>query len=186
MHEMTIAWVGDARAAVVRWETVVSTPRIYTEDSDSGSSFGSSFLGNNYGLPGVDNKEATNEGEEGEKEEDDERKFVRSPLVTDSPDSPASSTTTVEDNTGGGGLQPTLQVVELTSDHVPEREDERERVLKEGGVIRRVGGVVRVVAGGSFTEEQLKQQRLALNVSYYIFSLLSFPFLSLFSFPPFT
>jgi len=62
-------------------------------------------------------------------------------------------------------LQDHLEVQQLPNDHVPSRDDERDRVLKLGGVIRRVGGVVRVVAGGEFTEEQLKQQRLALNIT---------------------
>lgn len=152
-NEMTLAWLGDARAAVVRWysiliqqssspllpplylpfflrEHVVSTPRLSTDDSDSGSSFGS-FLGNNFGLPSsVDSKEGEDDDtkeygededeereregeglEEQEEEEEEERKHVKSPILTDSPESPASSTTTVDD-TGSGcnsGIQPTLQ-----------------------------------------------------------------------------
>lgn len=154
MHQMTLGWLGDARAAVVRWETVVSTPRIET-DTDSSSN------------PPDLSRAKTIDNSQAELLRDES--YTCSPYLNcDSPlppGSPASSTTTLEDSSSSSSM-PTLQVIELTNDHVPSRDDERERVLNNGGIIRRVGGVIRVVAGGDFTEEQLKQQRLALNVSF--------------------
>jgi hypothetical protein len=181
LNEMTIAWAGDARAAVVRWENLASTPRLPTDDTDTGSGSGgsglsekaSTFIYNNSNL--INNPttttttttastELTRTGSKGS----NDGEGGCSPFLNceSAPGSPASSTTTIDDNSSA---QPTLQVVELTSDHVPQREDERARVVQQGGVIRRVGNVVRVVAGGNFTEEQLRQQRLALNVSYTFF-----------------
>lgn len=160
----------------------MSTPRISAEDLDSASASGgsglsekaSTFIYNSSNLinsPTNDNTITattttsgglTRTGSKGSNHEEG----ACSPFLNceSAPGSPASSTTTIDDTSN---VQPTLQVVELTSDHVPQREDERERVLQQGGVIRRVGNVVRVVAGGNYTEEQLRQQRLALNISFY-------------------
>jgi len=216
LGDLTIAWLGDARASVIRWENVACTPRIETDSDTASSSLDPKELSPAPNTPphtrtptptllatptlsspvqphsptltstltptsssalipnptqtttttttttttatGADRYDDFFEDQSG-------ANASCSPVSSSSPAGSFGSTTTLEDTNGSLGTNPTLQLAELTNDHVPSREDEKDRVVKEGGVIRNVKGVVRVVAGGDFTEEQLKEQRLALNIS---------------------
>ncbi len=166
LNEATIGWVGDARASVIRWENVITTPRLSEStdiESDTLRSATSSLSRESTRIINDD--------------DDDAETYSCSPFL-DGPDdeekkgsSPTSSSTTVDDFGPSPAVQPVLAVAELTADHTPLRDDERTRVKREGGILRKVGSTWRVVAGGDYTEEQLKQQRLALNVSSFALSL---------------